>query len=97
MGFGAWNFGFLSYLDLAIRRADIHSRHRRVMLCCICKENEASVHLTQIVYGRTQTIEKAHLCAECASRKGVNDPRGFSLANLLSEGKQSATDARNIT
>ena len=50
------------------------------MLCCICKEREAKVHLTQIV---GEKVQKVDLCEECAKHKGVNDPAGFSLADLL--------------
>jgi protein arginine kinase activator len=50
------------------------------MLCMICKTNAAKVHLTQIVGDK---IQKVDLCEECAKNKGVNDPAGFSLADLL--------------
>jgi protein arginine kinase activator len=50
------------------------------MLCSICKEKEASVHLTQITGDK---MHKVDLCEECAKTKGVNDPTGFSLADLL--------------
>jgi protein arginine kinase activator len=50
------------------------------MLCCICKAKEAKVHLTQIVGDKMQKVD---LCDECAKHKGVNDPAGFSLADLL--------------
>ena len=50
------------------------------MMCCICKEKEAKVHLTQIVGDKMQKVD---LCEECAKHKGVNDPAGFSLADLL--------------
>lgn len=50
------------------------------MLCMICKQNEAKVHLTQIVGDK---IQKVDLCEDCAKHKGVNDPAGFSLADLL--------------
>jgi len=50
------------------------------MLCCICKEKEATVHLTQIAGDKMQKVD---LCEECAKSKGVNDPTGFSLADLL--------------
>ena len=50
------------------------------MLCCICKEREATVHLTQIAGDKMQKVD---LCEECAKNKGVNDPTGFSLADLL--------------
>ena len=50
------------------------------MLCCVCKEKEAKVHLTQIVADKMQKVD---LCEACAAQKGVNDPAGFSLADLL--------------
>jgi protein arginine kinase activator len=50
------------------------------MLCCVCKEKEAKVHLTQIVGDKMQKVD---LCEQCAAQKGVNDPQGFSLADLL--------------
>lgn len=50
------------------------------MQCCVCKEREAKVHLTQIV---GEKMQKVDLCEECAKQKGVNDPAGFSLADLL--------------
>lgn len=54
--------------------------HKKIMLCCICKEKEATVHLTQIAGDKMQKVD---LCEECAKNKGVNDPAGFSLADLL--------------
>lgn len=50
------------------------------MLCCVCKAKEAKVHLTQIMGDKMQKVD---LCEECAKEKGVNDPAGFSLADLL--------------
>lgn len=50
------------------------------MLCCVCKEKEAKVHLTQIVGDKMQKVD---LCDGCAAQKGVNDPATFSLADLL--------------
>jgi protein arginine kinase activator len=50
------------------------------MLCCICKEKDAKVHLTQIVGDKMQKVD---LCEDCAKKKGVNDEAGFSLADLL--------------
>jgi len=50
------------------------------MLCCICQEREATVHLTQIA---GEKMQKVDLCEECAKEKGVNDPAAFSLADLL--------------
>ena len=50
------------------------------MLCDICKQNVATVHLTQIVVGKTKKVD---LCEACSKEKGVDDPTGFSLADLL--------------
>jgi protein arginine kinase activator len=49
------------------------------MLCCICKEKPATVHLTQIAGDK---MHKVDLCEECAKAKGASDPT-FSLADLL--------------
>lgn len=50
------------------------------MLCDICKKNVATVHLTQMVEGKTKKVD---LCEACSKDKGVDDPTGFSLADLL--------------
>ena len=50
------------------------------MLCCVCKEKEATVHLTQIA---GEKMQKVDLCEECSKQKGANDPAGFNLADLL--------------
>ena len=50
------------------------------MLCSICKEKAATVHLTQIVGDKMQKLD---LCEECAKAKGINDPTGFALADLM--------------
>ena len=50
------------------------------MLCDVCKKNEATVHLTQIVDNKMQTID---LCEGCSKAKGMDDPTGYSLASLL--------------
>src|SRR5438093_4066527 len=50
------------------------------MLCNLCKKNEATVHLTQIVDNKMQKVD---LCESCSKEKGVSDPTGFSLADLL--------------
>jgi hypothetical protein len=57
------------------------------MQCCLCKEREALVHLTQII--DEKVVERIHLCEECAKEKGVNDPVGFSLADLLTATKKA--------
>lgn len=47
--------------------------------CDLCTK-PATVHLTQIVQNK---VHKVDLCEECAQAKGVTDPSGFSLADLL--------------
>ncbi len=50
------------------------------MLCEVCQKNDATVFLTQIVEGKMQ---KANLCEGCSKEKGVSDPTGFALADML--------------
>ena len=50
------------------------------MLCDMCKKNEATVHLTQIVEAK---MLKVDLCETCSKAKGVQEAAGFSLADLL--------------
>lgn len=49
--------------------------------CEICQK-VATVHLTQIIDNH---IQKVDLCENCAKEKGVTDPSGFSLADLLAQ------------
>jgi protein arginine kinase activator len=50
------------------------------MNCDVCKQHQATVFLTQIVDGKMQ---KVNLCESCSKEKGVTDPTGFALADLL--------------
>ena len=50
------------------------------MVCDVCKTNTATVYLTQIVDGN---MKKINLCESCSKDKGVSDPTGFALADLL--------------
>lgn len=50
------------------------------MLCDVCKQAEARVHLTQILEGKKQKMD---LCEACSKQKGVDDPTGVNLADLL--------------
>ena len=50
------------------------------MKCDVCQKTEATVYLTQIVEGKMQ---KVNLCEKCAKEKGVSDPTGFAMADLL--------------
>src|SRR5712671_5277469 len=49
-----------NYVYTTGRWADTH----RAMLCCVCKEKEAKVHLTQIVGDKMQKVD---LCEGCAA------------------------------
>ena len=49
------------------------------MKCDFC-EKKATVFLTQLVEGQ---MKKVCLCDACAKERGVTDPTGFSLADLL--------------
>ena len=49
------------------------------MKCDFC-DSKASVFLTQLVEGQ---VKKVSLCDTCAKERGVTDPTGFSLADLL--------------
>lgn len=60
--------------------------------CDLCDES-ATVHLTQIVNNQ---IHKIDLCESCAEQKGITDPNGYSLADLLvkpSDGAEEPTEA----
>ncbi len=50
------------------------------MQCDVCQQKEATVFLTQILEGKMQ---KVNLCDACSKEKGVQDPTGFALADLL--------------
>ena len=50
------------------------------MLCNVCNNKESTVFLTQIIEGKMQ---KMNLCERCAKEKGIDDPSGFPLAELL--------------
>jgi len=47
--------------------------------CQICGK-PATVHLTQIIGNK---IHKIDLCEECAKAKGITDPEGFSMGEIL--------------
>jgi len=47
--------------------------------CQICGK-PATVHLTQIIGSKIQKID---LCEDCAREKGVTDPAGFSMSEVL--------------
>jgi protein arginine kinase activator len=56
------------------------------MKCDFC-DKKATVFLTQLVEGQ---MKKVCLCDPCAKERGVTDPTGFSLADLLLGGLPGA-------
>jgi len=57
------------------------------MKCDFC-DQKATVFLTQLVEGQ---MKKVCLCDPCAKQRGVTDPTGFSLADLLLGGIPGAS------
>lgn len=60
--------------------------------CDLCSK-PATVHLTQIVNSK---MHKVDLCEACAQAKGVTDPNGFSLADLLLKASLSPTPTGDV-
>ena len=54
--------------------------NQNIILCDVCQSRDAEVFLTQIVEGKMQ---KVNLCKECSKDRGVDDPTGFALTELL--------------
>ena len=52
------------------------------MVCELCKQTQATVHLTEIV---NEQMSELHLCEACANQKGAQVESHFGLADLLSE------------
>ncbi len=50
------------------------------MLCDICKKNDATVHLTEIL---NDQMSELHLCEECARQKSLAMEQQFGLNDLL--------------
>jgi protein arginine kinase activator len=50
------------------------------MICEVCKEKEATVHLTQVIDG---AIKKLHLCEECAGKSGFDVHGPISITDIL--------------
>lgn len=50
------------------------------MLCDICKKNDATVHLTEIL---NDQMSELHLCEECARAKSLAMEQQFGLNDLL--------------
>ena len=66
------------------------------MLCDICKENEATVHFSQVV---GDNVRKIDVCEACAKAKGLTDPGSVSmLGDMLGEfaGEQMPPEAESL-
>ncbi len=50
------------------------------MICDACKQQQATVHLTEIV---NDQMTELHLCEACANQKGAQVESHFGLADLL--------------
>lgn len=62
------------------------------MKCDFC-DKKATVFLTQLIEGQ---MKKVCLCDSCAKERGVTDPTGFSLADLLLGGVPGAPQAQAV-
>lgn len=58
------------------------------MKCDVCQKDNATIFFSQVVDGK---LQKVNLCKECADEKGVTDPTGFALADML-EGMGEETE-----
>ncbi|MBI4437117.1 MAG: UvrB/UvrC motif-containing protein [Candidatus Omnitrophica bacterium] len=50
------------------------------MVCDVCKTNQATVHLTEII---DEEMTELHLCEECARKKSASMEQHFGLSDLL--------------
>jgi len=52
------------------------------MICELCKKNQATIHIQEIVEGKKKAL---HICTECAAKKSHDDTflKGFNLAEML--------------
>lgn len=50
------------------------------MNCDLCQTEKATIFFSQMVEGK---LQKVNLCKCCADEKGVTDPTGFALADML--------------
>ncbi len=51
------------------------------MLCSFCKQNDATIHFTEIINGKAH---KMHLCEACAKEKQIDVELPFSFSDVLS-------------
>lgn len=61
------------------------------MNCDVCQTEKATVFFSQMADGK---LQKVNLCKGCADEKGVTDPTGFALADMLEGmGEESETES----
>ncbi len=68
----------------------------KAMICDFCKENEATVHFSQVVGDK---VSKIDICETCAKAKGFTDPGNISmLGDVLGEfgSGQVAADSEGL-
>lgn len=64
------------------------------MNCDVCQAEEATVYFSQLIEGK---LKKVNLCKACAEEKGVTDPTGFALADMLQGmGEESVTEKEAV-
>ena len=64
------------------------------MKCDLCDTENATVFFSQVADGK---LQKVNLCKKCADEKGVTDPTGFALADMLEGmGEQSKTEISTV-
>jgi protein arginine kinase activator len=68
------------------------------MLCDLCKQREATIHIQEIINNKKKAM---HLCSECAVKKSKNDPSfdfgGFNLAEMLYNIAESQEDVPDLS
>ena len=52
-------------------------------ICQMCEQQDATVHLTQVMDGE---VRKLDLCKACAAKSGINVDESMALTNLLLSG-----------
>jgi protein arginine kinase activator len=63
------------------------------MKCHHC-DNQATVHLTQIINGQ---MHKMDLCESCAQEKGVTNPDNLSIGSLLDDQPKFDSSTASLT
>jgi len=51
------------------------------MRCGLCKQNEATIHYTEVIDNK---VQKIHLCAACARERGIDVELPFSFSDIMS-------------